>query len=188
MSELKIKPLIPANWHDFEQLFGTKGAYGGCWCMWWRLSRKEFEKGHGEQNKAAMHAIVRGGTVPGIILYKDGQPAAWCSVAPREHYSALERSRLLKRRDDDPSWAIVCLFVDRKYRRQKLGLRLIEGAIQYVRDNGGSRIEAYPTIPRSRNVPPVSSYMGFPDLFRAAGFEEVAVVSPSRMIMEYRIR
>ena len=187
MSEIKIAPLTEANWHDFEQLFGTKGAYGSCWCMWWRLSRKEFEKGQGKQNKSAMHEIVRSGVVPGIILYTDGQPAAWCSVAPRESYPTLERSRLLKRRDDRPTWVIVCLFVDRKYRRRKLGLAVIKEAIQFVRENGGSRIEAYPTIPKSKNVPPVSSYMGFPELFRAAGFEEVAVVSPSRMIMEYRI-
>ena len=25
-------------------LFGPRGAYGGGWCMWWRLTRKVFEQ------------------------------------------------------------------------------------------------------------------------------------------------
>ena len=154
--------------------------------MWWRLSRKEFEMGQGEANKQAMKTLVLAGKIPGLILYKDNQPAAWCSVGPREDYPVLERSRLLKRRDDHPTWSIVCMFVDRKFRRQGLGRRIIEAAVAYVKAAGGTRIEAYPTIPKSKQVPPVSSYMGFPALYAAAGFEEVAIVSPSRMIMVYQ--
>jgi GNAT superfamily N-acetyltransferase len=180
------RPLTASNWEDFEKLFGTRGAYGGCWCMWWRLTRKEFERNQGEGNKQAMRVLVDAGNITGILLYKDGEPAAWCSVAPREEYATLERSRLLKRRDDQPTWAIVCLFVDRKFRRQGLCHRLIEAAIDHVRQHGGLRIEAYPTIVQSEKVPPVSSFMGFPALFARAGFREVARVSDSRMIMEYR--
>ncbi len=187
MPQITFKPLTKDNWPDFELLFGARGAYGGCWCMWWRMSRKEFEQGQGEANKRAMYALVESGKIPGIIFYLDHEPAAWCSVAPRVDYAALERSRLLKSRDSQPAWAIVCMFVDRKYRRQGLGLEIIKGAIQYVKAQGGSRIEAFPTIPRSDNVPPVSSFMGFPELFSKAGFREVAKVSPSRMIMEYHI-
>ncbi len=53
-----IKPLISKNWIDFEKLFGSKGAYAGCWCMWWRLSRKEFESSQGEANRQAMRSIA----------------------------------------------------------------------------------------------------------------------------------
>jgi len=180
-----FKPLTPEIWPDFEQLFGPRGAYGGCWCMWWRLSRKEFEQNQGDSNKLAMKSLVDSRKIPGIILYRDDQPAAWCSVAPREDYAALERSRLLKRRNDHSTWAIVCMFVDRRYRHQGLGRQLINAALDYVKQRGGKRIEAYPTIPKSKNIPPVSSFMGFPALFAGAGFNEVAKVSPSRMIMEY---
>jgi hypothetical protein len=54
---LEIAPLTPSTWEDFEALFGHRGAYGGCWCMWWRISRGEFERQHGEGNRRAMKAL-----------------------------------------------------------------------------------------------------------------------------------
>ena len=42
--ELEFHPVTPERWSDFETLFGEKGACGGCWCMLWRLTRKEFER------------------------------------------------------------------------------------------------------------------------------------------------
>ena len=49
------------RWNDFETLFGEKGAYGGCWCMWWRISRKEFEQQQGDGNRRAMQQLVASG-------------------------------------------------------------------------------------------------------------------------------
>jgi hypothetical protein len=62
--KLDFKPLTQENWDDFEALFGPKGALGGCWCMWWRTTRKEFEDNQGAGNRQAMKAIVDSGTIP----------------------------------------------------------------------------------------------------------------------------
>jgi hypothetical protein len=40
---LQFHPVTKKRWTDFETLFGERGACGGCWCMLWRLRRKEFE-------------------------------------------------------------------------------------------------------------------------------------------------
>jgi hypothetical protein len=66
----------------------------------------QYEKQKGEQNKRAFKEIVNFGEVPGLLAYVDGQPVAWCSVAPREKYSVLERSMLLKRVEKEPVWSI----------------------------------------------------------------------------------
>ena len=181
-------PLFSERWSDFEHLFGARGAYGGCWCMWWRVSRKEFEKQQGEGNRKAMKRLVDSGVVPGILLYADGIPVGWCSVAPREQYASLNRSYVLKPIDDQPVWSIVCLFVDKSYQRQGMAARLIRAAVDYVGKQGGRIIEAYPSIPRSDSVPPVSSFMGFPAMFENAGFVECARPSRSKIIMRYVIR
>ena len=55
---LEIYALDGARWKDFELLFGERGACGGCWCMWWRLGKSEFESGKGDLNKLSMKAIV----------------------------------------------------------------------------------------------------------------------------------
>jgi hypothetical protein len=66
ISPINIKALTPGNWKDFESLFGPKGAYGGCWCMWWRIQRSQFEKQAGESNRNAMRTLVYSGEIPGL--------------------------------------------------------------------------------------------------------------------------
>lgn len=180
---LEFYPLTQDRWADFEVLFGERGAYGGCWCMWWRLTRREFEAGQGEGNRGAMKAIVESGQVPGILAYAGGNPVGWCSVAPREDYGSLERSPVLKRLDDKPVWSIVCFYVERQHRGQGIAHALIRAAVDYVKRQGGQVVEAYPTQPRADKLPPVSSFMGLPAMFEAAGFVECARPSKSRVIM-----
>ncbi len=38
-TRFEIHPLTPDRWDDLETLFGPRGAYVGCWCMFWRVSR-----------------------------------------------------------------------------------------------------------------------------------------------------
>src|SRR5881409_2274338 len=116
--QLQFHALTPARWRDLEKLFGDRGACGGCWCMWWRLKRSQFERQKGQENRRALKAIVDSGETPGLLGYTRGEPIAWRAIAPRELYPVLERSRILKRVDDEPVWSIVCLFVARPFRRQ----------------------------------------------------------------------
>jgi GNAT superfamily N-acetyltransferase len=134
-----------------------------------------------------MKSIVESGEIPGILAYTDGQPCGWCSVAPRENYGSLQRSRVLKPIDDQNVWSIVCFFIHKEHKGKNLSLRLIQGAIEYVKSQGGKIIEAYPTLLKSDKAPPVSSFMGIPKIFQKAGFEEVHRPSPSKMIMRYYI-
>jgi hypothetical protein len=180
---LAIAPLTPATWQAFERLFGPRGAYGGCWCMWWRISRAEFERQHGEGNRRAMKSLVDSGIVPGILGFLGGEPVAWCSVAPREQYHALERSRVMARIDDAPVWSIVCFHVAGSERRKGLMQQMIRAAVVHAGRHGAEVVEAYPTQPRGRELPPVSSFMGVPGAFLAEGFVEVARPSASRVIL-----
>jgi GNAT superfamily N-acetyltransferase len=180
---LEFHPLSAERWDDFARLFGARGAYGGCWCMWWRIPRKEFEQQQGEGNRAAMQQIVESGEIPGILGYAAGEPAAWCSIAPRERFAALNRSRVMKPLDDLPVWSLVCLFVAKRYRGAGITVPLIEAAVDYARQQGGRIVEAYPTVPQDGPLAPVSSFMGVPSVFQRAGFVECARPSRSRMIM-----
>lgn len=186
-TELIILPLNEDRWGDFTELFGKNGAYGGCWCMWWRLKRVEFDQQHGEGNKQAMKAIVDSGVVPGLLGYLGQKAVGWISVAPREHYGSLERSPVLRRIDDAPVWSIVCLFIHKENRGDGIALELVRGAVEYVRAQGGTMLEAYPTIPKNGELQPVSSFMGVPSIFKRAGFVECARPSPSKMYLRYSL-
>jgi hypothetical protein len=84
--KVQFHPATADRWKDVEGLFGVRGACGGCWCMWWRLTRAEYEAAKGVKNKRALRELVKGDGVPGVLAYVDGEPAGWCAVAPRQAY------------------------------------------------------------------------------------------------------
>ncbi len=179
--------LTPDRWSDFEQLFGERGACGGCWCMWWRLAAKEFEAQKGDANRAAMHELIRGGREPGILAYLEDRPVGWCAVEPRANYPRLERSRILKPVDEEPYdqepvWSVTCFFIHRSARRQGLAVALLAEAVRHVQRNGGKVIEGYP-VDKPQDSPPAFIWTGPASAFRQAGFSEVARRSPTRPIM-----
>lgn len=173
MNEIDFYPLTPERWADFETLFGAHGACCGCWCMFWRMTRKEFNQGCGEANKQAMADLVNSGGIPGIIGYQEGKPIGWCSVAPREEFASLERSRNLKRIDDKPVWAIVCFYIAKTARKTGYMTIAIKAAVDYAHRNGAEIVEAYPTDVREHR-PPGDLYMGDLNTFLKVGFKVIA--------------
>jgi len=184
---LQFSPVTKKRWSDFETLFGERGACGGCWCMLWRLTRKEFENQKGEGNRRAMKALIQSGEIPGILALSADRPVAWCSVAPRDRFSALGRSRILKPLDELPVWSISCLFVEKQYRRKGLSTRMIKAAVDYVKKQEGSIVEAYPMEPKKDKMPDVFAWTGLASAFVKAGFKECARRSETRPIMRFYI-
>jgi GNAT superfamily N-acetyltransferase len=182
---LQCHPLTPERWWDLEALFGPRGGTGGCWCMWWRLRRAQFNAHKGEGNKQAFQRLVAAGEAPGVLAYVDGQAVGWCAVAPREHYPVLERSHILKRLDAQPVWSVVCFFVKRSYRGQGLTTALLRAAVNYARQQGATIIEGYPVDPKAGRTADVFAYTGLATSFRRAGFVEVLRRSEPRPIMRY---
>lgn len=179
---LTFHPLTPERWGDLEALFGERGAYAGCWCMWWRVARSEFDRLGNSGRKRAFKKIVDAGTPPGVLAYADGEPAAWCAVAPREMHPSLERSRTLRRVDDEPVWSVVCFFVAKPHRGRGITVPLIRAAVEHARRHGARIVEAYP-IEAKGTASPVSSYMGLASAFRKAGFVDVVRSAGARRIM-----
>jgi GNAT superfamily N-acetyltransferase len=168
-----------------EELFGRRGACGGCWCMAWRVAPSQWKSVRGEPNKTALKRLVRKGPAPGVIAFDRTEPVAWCAVAPRTAYSYLGRSRVLAAVDDVPVWSISCLFVERSHRRLGLSTELISAAARLARSLGGTVVEGYPVDPGQRTWPDAFAWTGLVSSFRHAGFREVARRSPRRPIMRF---
>ncbi len=183
LSRLKFRPATLSRWRDIERLFGERGACGGCWCMAWRLRNKDYVAGKGAKNKRAFKKIVTSGDTPGVIAYLVSEPIGWCAVAPREVYSTLERSRILKPVDDRPVWSISCLFVLKAYRRRGVSARLLRAAAEFAGKRGATIVEGYPVEPTMKPMPDPFVWTGIPSAFRKAGFREVARRSKTRPIM-----
>ncbi len=186
--ELSFHPVTIDQWADFVSLFGARGACGGCWCMLWRLPRKQFERQKGEHNKLAMKSIVDSGEVPGILAYHNTNAIGWCAIAPRTSFPALSRSRVLRPIDDRPCWSVACLFVGKSCRKKGVATELLRAATEYAKSQGAEMVEGYPVEPKSeKDIPPVFAWTGIPKAFMDAGFQEVARHSPTRPIMRMEL-
>lgn len=186
LKSLEFHPLIPERWNELERLFGKHGASGGCWCMWWRQTRAEFNRQRGEPNRIAFRTIIESGIVPGLLAYSDGEPVGWCAVEPRDSYPALDRSRALARVDCEQVWSTPCFYVARHFRGRGLMPELLAAAINWAGRHGARIIEAYPIEPKD-NLKNSTFYTGVVPVFQRAGFVEVCRRSKRRPIMRKTI-
>lgn len=184
---VEIYPLTPERWQDFETLLGPHGAYGGCWCMWWRQMRKDFERLKGEENRKLFKVIVDRGEIPGLLAYVDGKPAGWMALAPRCEYPTMQRSKVMAAVDDQPVWVVSCFYIGKGYRRQGLTVQLLRAGVQFAAGQGAKIIEGYPTDPGEKAHVDAYVYTGLLSAFIRAGFKEVLRRAEKRPIMRYEV-
>ncbi len=187
-SKYSFYPVTKKRWKDFERLFGEKGACAGCWCMYWRIRRKEYDSLRGAGTKRRMHNLIENGTVPGILAYENKRPVGWCSVASRDDFPVLENSRVLKKIDSKPVWSVVCFYINKNFRKKGLTVELLNAAKKYVKIKKGRIIEGYPLEPKSGKTADAFAWTGLASAFLKAGFKEVERRSETRPIMRFFIK
>lgn len=186
---LSFRPLTADRWDDLERLFGPeRGAYFGCWCMFWRLKRSEFVSLGKSGRKAAFRKLVRTGSVPGILAYEKETPVGWCAIAPRKATPALDRSPICKPVDDAAVWSITCFYIEPKSRHRGVMAGLIEAATTHAKQNGADIVEAYPRDGRGKEVSELSAYTGVLRPFLDHDFGVVARRKPTRPVVRRVIR
>jgi GNAT superfamily N-acetyltransferase len=185
---LEVRELSTKTWSDFEEVMGKNGGASGCWCMHWRLSIAEFMEQKGEGNKKAMKRLAQRKKPPGVVLYQDDAPVAWCSFGPRAEFPRLERSSMLATIDDEPVCAITCIYVQRKHRGSGLLSNILETVCEYAASAGYPIVEGYPVEPRKgKRAGPDSAMTGIASAFLEAGFTEVARPRSDRPIMRRKL-
>jgi GNAT superfamily N-acetyltransferase len=182
MTKIEILPLTPERWTDFETLFNTNATCSGCWCMWWRITNKDFNTLGKTGLKESMRTLVHRRFETGLIAYVDGAAAGWVTVAPRDEYVRLSTSRMLAPVDDQPVWSIPCFFVHHNFRHQGLMAQLIAAAVEYAKAHGAKMVESYP-YESDKKTGPADIYTGVVSSFESAGFVEVVRRKPKRPIM-----
>jgi GNAT superfamily N-acetyltransferase len=188
VTDYQFHPATQDRWPHLEELFGERGACGGCWCMAWRKTSAEFQRDKGAGNRKSLRALLKTSPPPGILAYSDGKAVGWCAVAPRPQYVFLEKSRVLRPLDEAPVWSVSCFFVEKKFRRKGLSVELLMAATQFVKEQGGSILEGYPVLSSKGKMPDIFVWTGLLSAFLKAGFEEMPRWSENRPIVRYVIR
>jgi GNAT superfamily N-acetyltransferase len=164
---IRVEPVTRQNWEMFVRLFDAKGSPHFCWCTSYRVrSGQELSDA---QKKASMRRLVDAGTPVGVLAFREDEPIGWCSVAPRQTYVRLERSRTMPRVTSSATqtWTVLCFFVARPYRNQHVTRSLLDGAVDYARQQGAEVVEGYPFDTAGIT----STHRGHSRTFEAAGFQ-----------------
>jgi GNAT superfamily N-acetyltransferase len=144
VSKIAVYPVVRRNWDDFTRLFEARGAPHYCFCTPYRFSGVAgLTK---KRKKSKMRHFVTEGTPIGVLAYDGDEPVGWCSIAPRETYVRLERSKTMARKTPlgTPTWTVSCFFVARSHRHQGVTRALLEGAVRYAKKLGARVVEGYP--------------------------------------------
>lgn len=184
---IAIRPLDADTWADIEALFEQPGGHRHCWCMAWRLRSPDYNALDDAGRKTALHTLMQAGTPLGVLAYRNGLVAGWCSVAPRESYIRVERSNTFPRLDEQPVWTVMCFYISPAARGEGLALALLNGAAAYAFSLGAQIIEGYPieTQYDARGKPKrdPSANMGIRSVFEKAGFHLAGQTPKGRGVM-----
>lgn len=188
----KTKPLTADRWSDLEKVFGSSGGFSGCWCMYWRLPRAEFEGPDRKNNEAKFKRRVAGGPPPGLIAYAGAEPVGWVQVGPRADTPNWNGARRLSaplaktEAEDGKTWGVTCFVVRAGWRGKGVATALVAGAVGWAKQNKARTLDACPVEAKDRR-PNISAFHGIASTFEKAGFVEIARRRDDRPLMRLNL-
>lgn len=180
----QVYPATSERWDDLRALLAEQGS---CWCMYYRLHARDFTQSHSAERCEMLKTLVDAGQVPGLLTYDGDLAVGWVSLAPREQYVRLERSRIMRALDDQPVWSLVCYYVRRSHRGRGVSSILTAAALDWAKEQGARIVEAYPAVSASGERVQHHTWFNFTAALAEFGFVEVARPTPERAVMRYYI-
>ncbi|MEX2645430.1 MAG: GNAT family N-acetyltransferase [Gaiellaceae bacterium] len=166
-----LATVVPATPDRFDDVLAILNPV--CACQYWRMTSGEYSRSSQETRHGALRAQLAETPAPGLVAYLEGEPAGWVGFAPRQRSGRLLRSRTIPAIDELPVWAIYCFTVRVGYRRQGIARALLDGVIEYAREQGAPALEAYPVDTVGRRIHGTAAYVGTAGMFERAGFRRV---------------
>jgi GNAT superfamily N-acetyltransferase len=171
---VEIHPATVDRFADVATVLSPKKLDSpACWCLTYRLRNAENSGLRGQDRPERLRRFCESNPPPGLVAYVDGEPAGWCSVAPRSTYHRLTVSRTIPRLDDVDVWSIVCFVVRPTFRRRGLAHDMLSEAVAFARSHDAPAIEGYPADPQDGRLSASFAFTGTTSLFEAAGFRRV---------------
>ncbi|OJU49070.1 MAG: GNAT family N-acetyltransferase, partial [Mesorhizobium sp. 61-13] len=131
-----------------------------------------------ERNKDHIRTRIEAGPPPGLLAFEDGKAVGWMQIGPRadvpEWNNAGRGSAPMEESDaSDPEvWAISCFFLRSKARGKGLTHQLVQGGVEFARDNGARFLEACP-MDLSRDSRSIGLFVGSTRVFEKVGFQRM---------------
>ncbi len=177
---------------DFERLAEQQGS---CWCMYYQRPKPAGRGLSGEErkrlNRTDKRMLVQHGRSHAILVYEGKIPVGWCQYGIREELPRIDAGRGYRKvrppDRDERLWRITCFFVDRRYRGKGVAKMALKAALESIKRRGGGVVEAYPVVSGKMAAVPEWRWFGTPSMFRKEGFDIVAPLGTSGVLMRRTI-
>jgi GNAT superfamily N-acetyltransferase len=186
LEDFTIRPLVPETWDAFAGLCERhNGVFGGCWCTWFHTMHAEKEFTY-EGNRALKKRLVDEGRAHAALVMDGDEAIAWCNYgSPDELPNIKHRKQYEEEIDLLPDYRLVCMFVDKRYRRQGLLAVVLRSALELIGEAGGGVVEGYPHDMQGQRCAVL--YSGTRSLFERAGFSYVRPKGTKNCVMRVTV-
>ena len=144
-----------------------------CWCLSYRIPHAENRELAGVERGERVRSLVAERPGPGVLAYDGDDVVGWAAVHPRADTS-FARNRRIPHVDDLEVWSVWCIRVRPGHRGAGISHVLLQGAVEFARENAAPAIEGYPVDNGSQKVDLTMAYVGTRSLFEKAGFTQAA--------------
>ena len=175
--ELIIKELTPGLVEDFLHFFDSiafsdNPDWAGCYCHFYHFEGniEQWENCTKEYNRNATENLIKKEIMTGLLAFVNSEPVGWCNVNSKDVY---EKTPIDSEPEDTLKGkiaSVVCFLIAPAYRKKGVSRKLLNHAINMLKEKGYAWIEAYP---RKGELSDAHSYHGPVSLFTSEGFSVV---------------
>ena len=185
------RELSSRTFSDFEKIAAKQG---GCWCMHYQRAKPIPQKSPSEWkkiNRRDKRALVERGQSHAILVYDKENPVGWCQYGAKEELPRIDAGRGYRTvgppAGSEKLWRITCFFVDREYRGKGVAKLALSAALESIKKQGGGIVEAYPVVSKKMTAVAEWRWFGTPNMFKKEGFEKIAPLGTSMVLMRKTI-
>ena len=176
IGEVTVLDVTPERVADYQSFFDNDAfrdypAWQSCYCMETHrtLPDEEWTARTSIENRADMTSMIGRGQVTGLLAYVDGKPVGWCNYGETTHLGGVMMKLKLDASEHDRVGSVACFVIASQYRGHGVATRLLDAAIDRLRDRGLRAVEAYPRKEGGGSAQ--AHYRGSLTMFERAGFE-----------------
>lgn len=182
---LTIATLTNETWDAFAALVERhNGIFGGCWCIFFHPDCAERGQGY-DGNRALKKRLVEEGAAHAALVMDGDRAVAWCEYGTPEELPTMNHRKDYEAAGDPlPDFRLMCIFIDKEYRRQGLTHLAVQGALDLIAKAGGGVVEGYPQdLSDGRRVGNSFLYSSTRALFEEHGFDFVRSKGKGHTVM-----
>jgi ribosomal protein S18 acetylase RimI-like enzyme len=135
----------------------------------WAGSDEEWAPRTATDNRRDMSELVRAGQVSALLAFDGERPVGWCHYGESTALAGVVHRYGLEAADHEGVGAVACFVIASQYRGHGVATRLLEEALQRLREKGLRAVEAYP--PKESDGTAQANYRGPLEMYLKAGFE-----------------